>query len=142
MQDLIKRIEAASGPDRELDAAIMVAREPNSLRLPKEGDIDEYADPARSGDVITTRGFAGAVVSAPNYTASLDAAIRLIPADWAWHVSKVDVPDAASSATVWIPSQRTKMLRNERADCHNAATPALALCAAALKARQQENSHG
>ena len=103
MPDLLKlaeRCEAAEGPDRELDLDIMRWAE------------NIGGDPA----------------NARPYTASIDAALMLVPKRHTWTLyadgcagvcPKRDDDDLADG-TIW------------------AATPALALCAAALRARSKE----
>ena len=115
---LAERCEAAMGPDRELDALIQMAvrkREPllQADRLP---------------------------MKPRHFTASLDAAMTLVPEGW----------------TAWELRSRRRLTRftaeisrlcddiddadGELIECGNAATPALALCAAALRARTQKDS--
>jgi hypothetical protein len=100
---LIERLKAATGPDRELDH-----------------DIYMRAD-AENGSFDTL------------YTASLDAALLLVPAGYRFAVTDLRGGDAeewdesASSAVV------CRAIGTEsRAD---APTPALALCIAALRAK-------
>lgn len=136
--DLIERLSAATGPDRELDRAIAE----DGL-----GMITEWLAPVNSPVMVLCfmpyrREGAQPPASAevPAYTASLDAAITLIPADTVWHVmtdygdlnrAKVG-PVGKPSATVYRCNDRPPDVF-EQAD---AETPALALCIAALKARQ------
>lgn len=117
LQGLIERIEAASELRRQLDADI--AREVG--RIPKDAvlDSDGTAWHNRLGYEV------------PNYTGSLDAAMTLVPengfCEINWYRGRSD--DGKDDATVWA-------LYGEEYCCHaNAATPALALCAAALRAK-------
>lgn len=114
---LAEQCENASGPDRVLDAAIM-GLFTNSV----ESDNGEWwwgphdAPPQR----------------VPAFTASLDAALALVPEGMAWSVgqnvhhkhwlARVQIIDADGGPT-------------SVGRCEGAATPALALCAAALRAR-------
>jgi len=95
---LAERCEQAAGPDRELDARIYI--------LITGGSADD-ADYAATDPDVTC--------NPPPYTASLDAAVTLVPEGCGWMVMS-----SAAKVGVW-PS--------------HGATPALALCAAALRAR-------
>lgn len=121
--ELVERLEAATGPDRKLDVAIAKA-----LGLPhgretgwcnnENGDywvVDECAKP---------------------FTASLDDALDLVPDGWSFNLGN----DTQPWAMLWIdmPSYDGVPYRG------HAATPALALCAAALRAiaTQQDAAKG
>ena len=116
-KQLAVRIEAASGPDRGLDAAI--AREVGwgcVVRDPQAGGNwycwrKEY----RSGEWMPL----------PHYTASLDAAMMLVPEGHLWHVS-----GGLNWGYVTIESGDDRIEDFKG----NAATPALALSAAAIRA--------
>lgn len=101
MDSLIERIEAAKGPDRELDLLIMRW-------------VENIGGPAES---------------ALRYTENMDAAMTLVPADCPeWHAGKhykTGQGQAYIIAPVALPDPIYVL----------AATPALALCAASLKAR-------
>jgi hypothetical protein len=92
--ELAERCEKATGPDRELDAAI-------------------------------NRAIHGQRQMVFSYSNSLDAAMTLVPEEMVWFVEAY--PGDHSEAAVRWPYYD--------ADERRAATPALALCAAALKAR-------
>lgn len=110
---LAERCEQAAGPDRELDAEIAVALFGGEIIWKTANwTMDSY--PARrvqNSDYIG--GYQNAAI--PVYTESLDAAVTLVPEGCGWMVM-----GNASKVGVW-PS--------------HGATPALALCAAALRAR-------
>lgn len=129
---LIERLEKASGPDRELDCRVWLLvgdalGEPFSLR--------GHA-PIKPSEVVNGRWMGSAVEKYPNdmqgiarswrvpcFTASLDAAMSLVPEGECWRVE--DHPLSGPGAIV-----------GDEADTISCcATPALALCAAALKAR-------
>lgn len=130
--ELAERCEKAAGPDRELDALIFIAREPDSFRLPASDDLDNEGDPPSPGDVVCLQGFVGSVIASPRYTASIDKAATVVPKDYAFTVSFIGIPNHPADARVWLPAQKG---HGVNADCYDAATPALALCAAALRAR-------
>lgn len=112
MKDLIERLEKAAAPDRELDNLIWFWL---GQPLP-----DDCADcPAR-------------------YTASLDAALTLVPEGHYWSF------DSRGCAIVCADQPPSEI----HGDCLGHKSPAIALCIAALKARAakrdltQEASNG
>ncbi len=130
MTDLIalaERCEASAGPDRELDCAILVAidwREPDW----EEGDrtAKEMAD--RHGVAwLASRTTQGMSIwrHLPRLTASLDSAMSLVSGQDFGAGSK----DATGKAWAWVGAF------DGPDHISNAATPALALVAAALRAR-------
>lgn len=120
--ELATRCEAATGPDRELDAVIAA-----TLRVGTEyGWADSY--PAwkgrDDGRVYLCKG--GPSFPSPNYTASLDAAMTLVPEGFQFGAGS---RDASNRAWAWCGTD------HEKAKIANAGSPALAFCAAALRAR-------
>lgn len=107
MDELIARVEAATRPDRELDAAIWYA----CVEKPQPGD-------KRDNDMIGRW---------PSYTASIDAAMTLAPEGYALGFKRA-------------PCQRSHAMLATIGYEVNAsgATPALALCAASLRSRQEK----
>ena len=110
MLDLAERVEAASGPDRELDRLIAHAI----------GSVPADALPCKGGWVVDGRPHA-----APPYTKSIDAAEALKPAHCGNNWSLV-----GSDGPVGFPWQGDVC-----GELSDARTPALALVAACLKAR-------
>jgi hypothetical protein len=111
MDELIERLEKATGPDRELDAAIALA-----IGIPA---TKSYGDEALGN-------FYRAPAYFKHYTASIDAAFTLVP--------------EGCTAVFHLFNHRDGFwecdLGNTGADfCGQAATPALAICIAALRAR-------
>lgn len=105
MNDLITRLEHAYGPDRELDRAIHI----------RDGllGVGMYGDH-------------------PRYTASIDAALTLVPEGWT--VATICQNDDKS----WFAELREGFLTSYNRVALSpvkSSTPALALAAAALKAR-------
>lgn len=133
-QDLLRladEVEKATGPDRRLDASIA-----SLVRLEK---VPHWArtwsgpwKPTEVGSVVLMQidGTPGPHFMAREYTASLDAAMTLVPEGW-FKLQPDSLKGWAALAVVgpWA----------------HAATPALALCAAALKARahstKESDSH-
>lgn len=118
MKDLIERLERATGPDSELDEAIALVLGWTHQKM--RGDAKPYW---RKPGV--TEYYMRSIV--PAYTASLDAALTLVPEGWMWDVS--------SSGCAWI-------MRNDDSICDSqiviggVKSPAIALCIAALRARE------
>ena len=113
--DLIARLEAATGASRELDAAIAEA----------VGYIVRYdkADPRGTTPYYQpVPDYSWRPV--PTYTASIDAALTLVPEGWDYTIysrGEVSVHRSKSGTRTFYDAE--------------AATPALAICIAALKAR-------
>ena len=105
MISLAERCEAAAGGDRELDRAIR----------------DAVFQPCMNNGA--------------EYTASIDAAMTLVPDGWDWAVGtgrKQHMTENGKRPWAWCaPGQNFAMPQ----DLPLAATPALALCAASLRAR-------
>lgn len=122
MKELIERIECATGPSRELDLLIEAATNP------------QYA-----GAGEKTLDFLSRYGRHPKYTASPDAAMTLVPEGWNWMAGERNQGRCRAYVNngelqfAGIGASR----RNPNAIWHEvvAATPALALAAAALKAR-------
>lgn len=122
---LVERVEAATGPDRELDCDIARYRRVTVMKH----------DPETGENFETTHW---------HYTASLDAAMTLVPKGWAFSLGEM----------MGLPIERRWRchLRDHNepynpATCawvdKDLSTPALAICAAALRARIiQESSNG
>jgi hypothetical protein len=106
---LAERCEQAAGPDRELDAEIALAIGYTREKKGRER-IAWWRNP--KGQQI---GYDGWHNFPPSFTASLDAAVTLVPEGCGWMVM-----NNAAKVGRW-PSR--------------GATPALALCAAALRAK-------
>ncbi len=136
---LADRIEASKGPSRELDAEIWCEINGKEFPQPPYETIqpDYDADPrgealflgiSRSGLLLQSY-----KDSTHPYTRSLDAAMTLVPEGW----MQFDVDATAPELGVdW----RLYRMKDEVTAC--AATPALALCAAALRARTTTGRDG
>lgn len=126
MKELIERIEGAEGPSRELDAEIFNAL---AMAVHHEGGYTHFE--------IGGRIF-HADCQPPRYTASLDAAMSLVPEGKEW---TLDCLDPARDPR--FGRCQARIMRLSYADdpeemgpqaIANGSTPALALCAAALRA--------
>lgn len=117
MRDLISRIESATGPDRELDADIakaLGAKPTITVGHELLGNLREV--PAHSA----------------RYTASLDAALSLVPEAMAWTLGQ-NVHHRYWVASINALNEEGAPYSRGMSD--NKHGPALALCAAALRAR-------
>ena len=124
---LSDQVEAATGPDRELDRAIIDAistdynfgTRSSGLTYGKAWDQCPYEEWTVDG---------GVVGHAPDYTASIDAAMTLVPEGWQM-IDGQDVPERSFRRLTLNKGGFSPYFQGL------AATPALALCAAALRAR-------
>jgi hypothetical protein len=116
--DLAARCQAATGPDQALDEAIERAIGTYSaFSYYTLGDNDQP-------NYVPTR-----------YTASLDAAMQLVPEGASWQMGR---GFSFAWAIVSLPSEDP--MTEPREMTAEAATPALALCTAALRARASMES--
>jgi hypothetical protein len=119
---LAERVESAQGPDRELDAKIVAAI--GSVAIPWHHHgvaVPQWREPSGlegAGTVSTASRYV------PLYTASVDAAVALVPVGWERGFSHDPPHQAVGRVNKW----------NEHSIEARAATPALAICAAALRA--------
>jgi len=117
--DLIERLTKATGPDRELDADIALA-------------VGEFSEKhGLPGGGWVSKGPHHAIVGAPSYTASLDAARTLVK-DFYWLVSEGKTRDAEPLGGAQV--FRRDYLVKPVAEAEHELVE-IALCIAALKAR-------
>lgn len=111
LDTLIRDLEEATEGSRELDTAVTnwMWREKWGKKLPKDLSIEPY-------------------------TTSLDAALTLVPEGWKWEIANHAGDDDGPRAALWwgIPAEHNDEIKQIGAHGN---TPALALCIAALKAR-------
>ena len=124
MTDLIERIEAAQSPCRELDARIEV--EKRRLDAYAAGLSDKTRAQwrwMRNGGVFDTH----TEYSAPKYTGDISAALTLVPDDF--------------DVSIFIRRGTLESACHLESSCElwagHSATPALAICAAAIRARNE-----
>lgn len=134
MSDLIERLGKAVGPDKELDwdLALLAGWE------------------RRDWDIASANlgWFAPGVPNVmhsdpPRYTASIDAALTLVPDGWAWAVREHrDCPPPHSDALAKVSRVAWGCPEGELYEQSQARhpTPAIALCIAALRARTPEGA--
>ena len=112
--ELIAALEAAEGPSRDLDIEIHKALGHDVI--------------LGAGKHPMNRTGGGRV---PRYTESIDAALSFTPEGWHWRIESAGDPYAALSfpQTPWEAAEATAL----------AATPAIALCIANLRALETQN---
>ncbi len=89
-QELVERVERAAGPDRELDCLIQVAVTPDAKCMtdPGHGTVGSTFGVMRDIDFDVWRQHRTGVLGPfyygepPAYTASIDAAMTLVPEGW------------------------------------------------------------
>jgi hypothetical protein len=112
--ELIERLKTATTPDDALDEDILLAC----------GWVIEVDDAHEEMHWLDPAGCAWSRMQLPRPTHSLDAALTLVPEGWSWRVGN-------------LPSRRAFAdLGTQRSlQCIEGATPAIALCVGALRAR-------
>jgi hypothetical protein len=135
---LADRCEQAAGPDRELDVAI--ARALGWKPLYRD-DYSKWWPPAAVED---SRARKRSILHHPTqplpaFTASLDAAVTLVPEGCDWHCQSN--PSVTACWASVSPVKRGIELLEWGSGMRRASTPALALCAAALRARAAMAEH-
>ena len=120
MKDLIERLEKATGPDQWLDHLI-------------QEEVGEWTNMGggRSRHKVTGEVRVMPYGMTPAYTSSLDCALTLVPEGWG--LRKLSQQDDGWYCTLTLRGVRPTGNPQERP----IATAALALCAAALKARSE-----
>lgn len=142
LEELVERIEKLEGPDREVDAEIALALEfPNWRDRMLPARITKKASHTYSA--LTPDGVGGSK-RVPAFTASLDAAMTLVPEGAHWGIGHEDMGPLvgwawvrAKNDTGWQEYHSPPRL-GFRHIAPFPATPALALCAAALRALAKE----
>lgn len=139
MQDIIKRLEAASRRDESIDEAIMATlceRKMFNFGASEEQDDGSWAPVEQMAWVDRETGYAS--THAREFTGSLDAAIRLKPADYWWECVQKCAPDSPMRSFGHGKMFVAKVGKfGSGSDYHVGAhdDPIIALCIAALKAK-------
>lgn len=113
MDDLIARLEAATAPSRELDVLIAQA-------VGEPWGAGGYSIGGNWGE------------RAARYTASIDVALTLVPEGWHWCACG---PSDTHLPIAYIVPDMGRTPWPKWVDDIEGATPAIALCIAALRAR-------
>ena len=126
LEALLARVLEGTGPDRELDAEIALAF---GIVAQRAGNCfyghKHYSVMVLDRDYYDHDGNAPEL---PHFTASLDAAVTLVPEGWRWWVN------SSNNARCWLPGgdgQAPQAIAQPK----KCVTPALALIAACLLAR-------
>lgn len=127
MRDLIERLEKATGPDRDVDVAIWAALFADPRKYRRASDEGPRYSDWESNHSGKWEPFYPILNAAP-YTASIDAAMMLVPEGSTWEVGFSD------NRVFWAGIDEHPSYRG--------ATAAIALCIAALKARETALSKG
>lgn len=124
--ELAKRCEAATGPNRDIDALAALAAG-YTTNPDGYGEGSDWWTP-EGKSLPRIRGFGA---RPPGFTASIDAALTLVPIGW-----ETAIYIGGESANVQLETQdmRERFALNAEIIDGTAATPALALTAAALRA--------
>jgi hypothetical protein len=136
VEELIKRLEAATEGSRELDKAILLA---TGWRIDKEA----FGIAAASEIWIAPNGDDyDAVVDPfhrfPRPTSSLDSALTLVPEGMCWEISLFPRSETENGPIAFVAKPLDMFTT-----WTDGATPALALCIASLRARaHQERKDG
>jgi len=126
MLELADACEKATGPDRELDARIACAVKFRDLRPARPDDFDgKYG--FSPGNIKVETGF----LMADRYTASIDAALTLVPDGYEWLLEGEET-ERHYPPSPWLYKAEVGSIATGEGS-----TPALALCAAALRAGGQ-----
>lgn len=120
LQELIARLGKATGPDLKLDAAIKVAANTRPDWAVK------VKEPLVQDGIFVKVGKSGPSLVVEPYTASIDAALTLVPEGMDYDLSFVDGVHSACLGERGTFDADIDV---------RGATPAIALCIAALKAR-------
>lgn len=135
LETLADRIEGLTGPDREVDAEIVVALDIRPAWCVGYGR-GIYVAKEASGEIVVRINTTGKksmghpnIGDFPHFTASLDAAMTLMPAGFDFMLDNFDGARAGFRCSAGV------FVSGDWCDCKGATTPALALCAAALRAR-------
>ena len=122
LKSLIAELETAKEGGRRLDYGIarLLGRS-----VPRFVDIEEIISNPEAEVVRLKGGGVSTGFRPPRYTTSIDAALTLVPEGWNWQISDIGL--------AWVGTHlaANKPVRFDG----DAATPALALCISALKAR-------
>lgn len=147
LQRLVERIEAATEGARELDAKIALACDPEFagwIEHPANhgNQYGEVAPSREAFDEWLIGDGTPCLISTPAYTRSVDAAMTLVPEGAGlsiqrYWIAAVDGPVwSAGISTGGIPSNPRRVFES-----YDAANAALAITAAALRARITQETH-
>lgn len=121
MNDLIEKLENAISPDGALDDDLAKVLGWTFTKM--KGDARPYwRKPGETAYYMR--------IARPNFTASIDAALTLVPENWDWSVSPSEACVSSKDGRFLASGDREFYARH--------AVPAIALCIAVLRARSSE----
>lgn len=119
LPDIIAALEKCTGPDRELDCAIIKALfGVNPYPVALGGDWKWYTDDLPISDV-------------PHYTDSVDAALSLVPSGYLWEVSNWSLQEGRGPYASLSSHEYAESI----CEGHHATSQAIAFVIASLRAR-------
>jgi hypothetical protein len=124
---LAERCEVASGPDRELDGRIWLATDPEAWAKECSFIGNAYAGHVHTKVEKHEHEVRMGARLAPPFTSSFPSALSLVPEWCAWHLRALNVE-----------GEREYSARIDYAQWQVAATPELAICSVALRARASQ----
>ncbi len=134
MTDLLTRLEQAKEGSRELDAEIHChvhkGQRMTHPKLPRGYTMTDLGNKARNENRARSQFIHSDRGPAPHYTTSLDAALTLVPPNHEWSAG-----NDAENQKGWAKVGKEVWDENFDEYVVVSATPALALCIAALRAR-------
>lgn len=125
LDGLITKLEKSTGPDRELDAHIWLEVTPGATR--KQGSYVHTAS-GRTCEIDETRIASGRLIVVPEYTASIDIALTLIPSKPDLLAWKISFAYNGAPFDAWI-------YNGKEFEGRHPTSPAIALVIACLRAR-------
>lgn len=135
MLELAERVEQASGPDRELDAEVALAVTGNTAELSEGGNMIWCGGGHSVLADLPAVPWSSRWIQVAHYTASLDAALTLVPDGHSWAAGDCGENDG--------PWACVTAHEEPCADYPGAAgTVILSVLAAALRARAEEGRDG
>lgn len=138
LNELLERVKAATGPDREIDVALLHLWDPDHEAL--RSYDERYQIELRDGvfSVWKTDGGYSASVPFPRFTASIDAALalvgRVLPG---WNVQFGTLKSGGARARVALDWPEVAPLD----ECYDAPTAPLAILAALLLSLTKERTN-
>jgi hypothetical protein len=127
MQDIIDKLKSATGPSRHIDADIAVSVDAAYYA------VSDSPGNHQNGHVVEVKdGKQFRMTIAPYYTASLDAAVKLIPDGLFWlaGMGRTRPGEPLAGASVVLPNDTINPLGQAEGD-----HLAICICIAALEAR-------
>lgn len=127
MSNLIEQLGRSTGPDRELDLAIINVGAAHKWHWHRRTDETITNDRYGPGSV------GNPICSLERFTFSIDEALTLLPDGWGFTVSNRAPEPKAGRA--WVHNKKMVESRAYRGAEYTAATPAIALCMACVDIR-------